>query len=251
MLSSWLDAELGPAESERIHTHLRHCESCREQTAAWVTTVAAIGPSAPPAVVLSEGCPDAELLVAYSEGPLASAEAKETERHLADCGRCVDEVRRLIRLRVAQGATAVASLAPARAEAPSASSADPRQPRRLLRNLWDAVAGFQVRPAATGGLVAATALLLIVAARLLPVQTGETLYRGLSATAQIEIVADDVAARTRPSRTEAVVAVLRRGTIARHLEASAGWVRIELSDGRRVWVEARDVLPFEPNRRRE
>ena len=54
----------------------------------------------------------------------------------------------------------------------------------------------------------------------------------------VQVSGDNVSARTRPSDDEPVVATLGRGTVATKLEESGDWTRIEMLDGRRVWVRA-------------
>jgi anti-sigma factor RsiW len=56
----------------------------------------------------------------------------------------------------------------------------------------------------------------------------------------IEITADTVG-RARPALDEPVVERIARGTQAQWLETSGEWTRIELADGRRVWVENNTV----------
>jgi hypothetical protein len=56
----------------------------------------------------------------------------------------------------------------------------------------------------------------------------------------IEITAD-TPGHVRPAADEPVVVRVARGTQARWLETSGEWTRIELADGRRVWVEKQTV----------
>jgi hypothetical protein len=61
---------------------------------------------------------------------------------------------------------------------------------------------------------------------------------------QVEMVeiTVDTPGRARPALDEPVVLRVAHGTRARWLEASGEWTRIELADGRRVWVEKQTVL---------
>ena len=67
-------------------------------------------------------------------------------------------------------------------------------------------------------------------------QTGDVQFRGVSAAPDMHVVADNVTARARPADDEPVVATLGRGTVGKKLSESGQWTRIELADGRRVWV---------------
>jgi hypothetical protein len=100
------------------------------------------------------------------------------------------------------------------------------------------------RPWPALGALAATAVLVIVVARLLPFggTGGEIQFRGAPTALKVEIIADGVIARARPGDDQPAVAALSRGTVAKRLEESGEWTRIELPDGRRVWVRSARVV---------
>jgi hypothetical protein len=103
-----------------------------------------------------------------------------------------------------------------------------------------------VPPLPAFGAVAATAVLLIVVGRVVPF-TGQDRgvhYRGQDSLREVEIIADDVTGRARPGKNALVVAVLSRGTVAIRLEESGDRTRVELSDGRRVWVATKATRPL-------
>jgi SH3-like domain-containing protein len=93
------------------------------------------------------------------------------------------------------------------------------------------------------GAVAATALLVLVIVRFLP-GGADVQFRGVPRPAKVEVIADSVIARARPSDAEPIVATLGRGTQVTQLEQSGEWTRIELADGRRVWVRSHAVKPL-------
>jgi hypothetical protein len=266
-LSTWMDDELDGVQARRLQAHAERCVDCCEQVLGWLHAVAEVqsetsvrlgqdGAKADIGLVArirpepsgdgqAEGpttCLDEETLVAYSEAALRRDEAGHAEEHLKKCVRCVSEVQRLIGLRVAM------EVPPAPSEAPSPSTAP---------NLGTVVAGWLAwlaewlrsglgalaRPWPAAGLVAVTALAVVVIARLLPMGDADVQLRGAPAPVKFEVIVDGVVAHARPSDDEAVVAMLSRGTILNRLEESQGWTRIELPDGRRVWVRSEAVSP--------
>ncbi len=102
-----------------------------------------------------------------------------------------------------------------------------------------------MRPWPAAGLVAVTALAIVVIAGLLPTGESGTGVRGVPAPVKLEVVVDGVAAHARPGEDEPVIATLNRGTLVNRLEESQGWTRIELPDGRRVWVRSVQVSSAE------
>jgi SH3-like domain-containing protein len=92
--------------------------------------------------------------------------------------------------------------------------------------------------------VAATALLVLVIVRLLP--GTDVQFRGVPRFVKVQVITDSAIARARPSDSEPVVATLSRGTEATRLEQSGEWTRIELPDGRRVWVRSAAVSQPRP-----
>src|SRR5262249_48951924 len=97
--------------------------------------------------------------------------------------------------------------------------------RRLARP-WPALAA-----------VAAMAVLVIAVARLQPLapNAGSVGFRGVPPAQELAVGADAVG-RAHPDDEEPIVATLSRGTIVTRLEASGEWTRVQLADGRRVWV---------------
>lgn len=280
-LSAWLDDELSAKESASLRSHIETCATCREQVVGWVRTVERIGFEGPrvpgfessrvrgsrlpsPALPAGEACPepsrrgegedtfsksastptclDPETLVAYSEAELSAGEAARAEQHLQECTECVAEVQRFIALRVAMGETPAARQAPTRAAEHVAAAGASRWGGRLRE--WAESLADALRPRwAAIGAVAATALVVLAVARFVPVgdQRGDVQFRGTTNLPQIEVIADNAPARARPGNNEAIVLQLPRGTVATRLEESGKWSRIQLADGRRVWVESAAV----------
>ena len=250
-LSAWLDGEADTATSQRLQSHVRECQVCRQQALAWVEAVRLL-PSRPthsgaPAVypeivsvdAVSQSCLDEESLVAYCDAQLSAAAAARAEHHLGECGRCVAEVQRLVAVRVAMEETAEAPLA---AAPPQPVAKVPRR-TAALRAAVQSVGTALRRPWPAMGLLAATAILVVVVARLLPSGgSGDDIrYRSLSGTPQVVVMADGVVARARPGDDQAAVVTLERGTVASRLEEANEWARIQLADGRRVWVRSTQV----------
>jgi anti-sigma factor RsiW len=227
-------------------------------------------------------CLDEETLVAYSEAELTAVEAARAEQHLQQCTHCVSEVQRLTHLRAAmespqkaetsslasEGLEAAAPLGETQPLAlrsrlsPAASRRAPaRENRRfwysagvraqemlsLLRHWLESIGRIQVQPWPALGAVAATALLVLVVVRFLPGRA-DVQFRGIPGPLKVQITTDSAIARARPSDAEPLVATLGRGTQATRLAQSGEWTRIELPDGRRVWVRSAEVsdLPLRP-----
>jgi len=251
-LSAWLDDEPDTATSDRTRSHVRECQVCREQALTWVEAVRVL-PShplrsatlsvrpegAPSFGAVAEGCLDEERLVAYCDAQLSTDEAVRAERHLGDCGRCVGEVQRLIAVRVAMEETAAGPV-PA---APPRRVGEVRHWVAALRAVAQSVGNALARPWPAVGMLTATAMLAVVVARLLPSGgSGDGIrYRSIAGTAQVAVMADDVVAQARPGDDQAAVVTLTRGTVASRLEESNEWTRIQLTDGRRVWVRSTQV----------
>ena len=196
----------------------------------------------------SEGfttCLDDETLVAYSEGQLGNDEARRAERHLRECTRCVSEVQRLIHLQIEVGEVAadptgvtVSVAEPVAERVRTAATAWVERLYEWLRSAGRLIA----QPWPAVGAVAAIALLVLVIAHVLPGGRNDVGFRGFASRARkVEVIADNVAARARPSDDEPIVATLGRGMEATQLEQSGEWMRIELPDGRRVWVRSGDL----------
>jgi len=250
-LSAWLDEELDTPTSERTRSHVRECAVCREQALSWVeavrvlaghpthTATPSVGHDDAAASATPPGCLDEERLLAYCDAHLSADEALRAEQHLGECGRCVGEVQRLIAVRVAIEETVQAPV----------PVAPPQRGGKVHR--WVGALRATVRSAGNTvarswpalGMLTATAVLAVVVARLLPSggSGNDIRYRSVAGTAQVAIVADDVVARARPGNDQAAVVTLERGTVASHLEESNDWTRIQLADGRRVWVRSTQV----------
>ncbi len=252
MLSTWLDDEVNGGESQDIRSHLEGCRACREQVLNWVQVVRDAATASHPEhdsrapTTMPAGCLDEEMLVAYSEAELSGDDAARAEQHLSGCSRCVAEVQRLIGLRVSMGEAAI-GMAAAQAEV-----GEPGGSVLLVGATWlvarirefvRAIGQIFTQPWPALGAVAAAAVLTIVIARLLPTgsDVGEIQFRGVPEPRRVEVVSDSVTARARPGDDQPIVATLGRGTVGTRLEDSAEWTRIELRDGRRVWVRSAAV----------
>lgn len=262
LLSAWMDDELDAGQAGSIRAHLERCDSCRERALGCQRAFSEIRAEASLHSCFRENdgqtpildrapatCLDEETLVAYSEAELSRDEAAQAETHLRGCAHCVGEVQRLVELRVAMEAPR----APSEAPLPSAVVAERAA---TAAHLGSVVAGWLARlaewlqsglsvlarPWPAAGLVAATALALVVIAGLLPRGSSDLRARGAPAPVKFEVVVDAVAAHARPGDDEPIVATLSRGTVVNRLEESKGWTRIELPDGRRVWVRSGAVV---------
>jgi len=274
-LSAWLDDELEAGEALLIRSHVESCAACREQVVGWMHAVSRLpaaeakGAAALLPRPLGEGrgegetgCLDDEILVAYGEAELTSAEAARAEEHLRQCTHCVSEVQRLIHLRTAMESppqkAEMGFLASTERAVPSASSGQALssvegvgvRAQTLVGRLqgWlESIGRIRVQPWPALGAVAATALLVLVIVRFLP-GGADVQFRGVPRPTKVQVIADNVIARARPSDEEPIVATLGRGTQATPLEESGGWTRIELPDGRRVWVRSQVVMPLHDSR---
>jgi len=248
-LSAWLDNELGGEESQSIRFHLEACATCREQVLGWVRTIGQIGIEGPRdrgiegTSSATETCLDPEALVAYSEAELTGDDATRAERHLQTCARCVGEVQRLIRLRVAIGESTTAVPEPARTFSPAAAIGWGARLRAWVESFGER---FRPRWPALGAL-AATAVVILLVTRFVPFgnRGDEVQFRGIEATQRVEIIADKAPGRARPGENEPILVQLSRGSVATRLEESGRWTRIQLPDGRRVWVRSAEVSPLE------
>jgi anti-sigma factor RsiW len=249
VLSEWLDDQLPDRESNAIRSHLDACAVCRGEVLGWVHSVRQLTSLATVPEEPGTGCPGAESLVVYTDGEAAAADAA-LEAHLQACARCVGEVQRLITLRVAlETAPGSVTNAPVAPSLEGAIAPHGRYPwARALglrairwRGRWREVVRSSrhilARPWPTLGAVAATAVLAIVVVRFVPFGTNarDVGFRGVQEAPRLEVRADSVA-RARPGDDEPILATLSRGTIVTRLEESGEWTRVELADGRRVWM---------------
>ena len=78
----------------------------------------------------------------------------------------------------------------------------------------------------------------MVVVRVLPFGTNgsDVGFRGVPEARQLEVRTEGSPARARPGDDEPILATLSRGTIVTRLDESGEWTRVQLADGRRVWV---------------
>ena len=190
-------------------------------------------------------CLDEETLVAYTEAELSRDEAAHAEVHLRKCARCVGEVQRLIELRVAMETVPTPCEAPSPSPVVAQRAATAGLLGRVVAGWLEQLAEWLrsaldvlPRPWPAAALVAVTALAIVVIAGLLPTGRSDMGIRGVSAPVKFEVVVEGVPAHARPGDDEPVVATLSRGTLVNRLEEAQGWTRVELPDGRRVWVRS-------------
>jgi hypothetical protein len=198
-------------------------------------------------------CPDAETLVAYGTAPAAveSTAAVNIERHLQQCERCVDALRTIMTLHRQmlehEGTTEAQVASAAVSAAVPFRGALKGQRQRLVertRQWWDGLRAF-VTPSRwpPAALATATAIVLAIGVSrlLLPgAQFQEMRGRGAGHIVTVEVTTD-TAGHARPAVSEPVVVPLPRGTRARFLETAGDWTRLELTDGRRVWVQKQAI----------
>jgi anti-sigma factor RsiW len=246
-LIEWVDGTLDGAGADRVERHLDRCSGCRRRALDWSAQLA----SAPAAAEVPAGCLDAETLVAYcaAGGGLDRAAAAHIETHLQQCTRCVATLRQFMRLQreSAAGEAAAAlrtdSAAAAGAGAVESARADQRV-RAAVPAWWEWVRDLLTPRLWTGAALAATlAVIVAVGVSHFVSPSGpyeEMRVRDATHAAGVEVTTDTVG-RPRPSADEPALVELSRGTQARWLEANGEWTRIELADGRRVWVDSQAV----------
>jgi anti-sigma factor RsiW len=242
-LSAWLDDELDGAAALRQRNHVAQCSTCRAQALGWLEAVRGFEPRTASDAAATSVCLDAETLAAYSEAELDSTALAHTERHLLECRHCVAEVQRVMRLRVALAE-------------PTAHVTETARPRRgsagrwvaQLRDQLSSLGSMLARPWPMLGTVAAMAMLAVVIVRVLPARdaTSGVLFRGVPEPPQFTISADAVAGRAHPGDDQPIVVTLQRGMMVQRLEQSGDWTRVELADGRRVWVHATQLAQRDP-----
>ena len=116
------------------------------------------------------------------------------------------------------------------------SRRSPTRPDHWLRAIGDLV---RPRWAAVATLSAVAALVMTVA-RFAPTteHSGDVQFRGAAPRERVEVISATAAGRPRPGDSEPILVILERGTVGVQLEAVRDWTRVELADGRRVWVES-------------
>jgi Putative zinc-finger len=243
-LVDWFDGLLESRDAAQIERHLDGCERCRRALLDWSERDAS--PSGTP----SADCIDDETLVAYaSAAPTAlPPAAAEIERHLQHCVRCVGSLQDLMRF-------------PQQVEAAAGSETDVRRGLASPPAVGARAAGLRwferVRDVFTPGMwpraawaAVAVLVLAIGVSRFVGsgVEYSQPRPRSAGQVALVEVTAD-TPGYARPAADEPVVLQLGRGTRARWLETAGTWTRIELADGRRVWLESKKVVHV-PNKRR-
>ena len=240
VLTDWFDGVLDEHAADHVEEHLDRCVSCRCWLDDWSerSTGGALGASAE--------CPDAETLVAYcTASPSADpAGTARVERHLRECEACVRAVAHIMTVEQQRQRSAAPAAAAAASPARVRTRAAGREVMEAAAAWWQRLRETLMPNVWAGSALAATAALVLalgVSRLMQPAGPAEEMrMRGAQPGVTVEIATDTVG-RVRPSAAEPVVAPLARGTQARRLEASNGWTRIELADGRRVWVQTETV----------
>ena len=240
VLIDWFDGTLDAQATDHVEEHLDRCASCRTWLDDWSERSAGV------AAQVSADCPDAETLVAYcTASPSADpAGTARVERHLRECEACVRAVAHIMTLEQQRQRSAAPAAAAAASPARVRTRAAGREVMEAAAAWWQRLRETLMPNVWAGSALAATAALVLalgVSRLMQPAGPAEEMrLRGAQPGVTVEIAADTVG-RVRPSAAEPVVAQLERGTQARRLEASNGWTRIELADGRRVWVQTETV----------
>lgn len=238
-LVEWFDGVLAAPDIERIETHLERCHFCRALLLSWSERSGAGLPVDAPGE--SADCLDPESMVAYataSEGA-GPAETSAWEHHLHQCDRCTTALQRvMLRQGQMEPREATSVEFPLTSPVPASGSAGRISDWLSAARAW-LEGTFAIRP------VIALATVLLFAIGLSRFVGSNAEYedrqvRDLVPAAIVELL-NDTQGYARPDRHEPIVAQLARGTQARWIENSEGWTRIELLDGRRVWVERASV----------
>jgi len=249
-LVEWFDGLLDADAADAVEQHLDRCAACRGILLDWTERVGLPAGAVRLAPVGPADCIDAETLIAYGAAAdaLVSSAAVQVEAHLQRCARCVEALRHVMALQRqmtdAAPAAAASELATVSEAAPMHSVASAAS-RRLARALteWRRRLGALLTPSMWPAAALATAAVVVlvigVARLMLPgAQWQEMRVRSGERAVVVEVTAATVG-RARPAVDEPIVLRLTRGTHAQWLEAAGDWTRIELADGRRVWVETR------------
>lgn len=222
VLVDWLDGLLEMSEEDRIEAHLDECADCRAALLAWQERLGGAG--AP-----SAGCPDDETIVAYGteSSRLDALAIGRLERHLSSCEHCAQLLQRVV------------TPLPDDVAAPAVAPPPTRLVAKVSVASWIGAWLASLRGAVSLDVrwpaLAAAAALLITVVRFATPMGPDNQVRDLVPAAAVEVVTDTVG-YARPAAGEPIVATLPRGSVGRWLEVSGEWTRIELADGRRVWV---------------
>lgn len=246
LLIEWFDGTLDDDAGGRVEKHLDSCGACRQSLLDWSERVSAT--AAPE--VLSAECPDSETLVAYCVATLDARNAAEVEIHLRGCARCLQAAQHVMRLQRQMERKSSAGSAPFAVRLFFGRRPTPRAGQRRLKPAATegprVLARGMLAPAAWPRATLAAAAMLVLAIGVtrfvLPSRDIQQMHgRSGEHAATVEITSD-TAGRARPAMDEPVVEHIARGTRAQWLETSGKWTRIELADGRRVWVEKQMVM---------
>jgi anti-sigma factor RsiW len=247
-LVEWFDGTLDHGAADRIEGHLTDCGRCRRSLLDWSERAGVgIGSAAP-----TPECPDAEILVAYRAAALDASAAADVERHLQQCARCVPALQHIIMLQrqmqpepVAETIATEAVFGRAVAPSPVTLPLWKRGMKGDLSSWWQWLRESLTSTAWPRAALAAAAVLVLAVGITRFIQPSNQLQemhgRSGEHAAMVEMTAD-TDGHARPALDEPVVVRVARGTQARWLEASGEWTRIELADGRRVWVETTMVI---------
>ncbi len=243
-LAEWFEGTLDQREADRVEQHFDHCSRCRERALDWSEGLEPVATD----VAVPAGCIDAETLVAYGakESGLARSAVARIEQHLQRCTRCVGNLQHVMRL---QRQLDAAGPIPALATQPATEVLIPQTTAaahlRLMKPTWWQRLSDLLTPKVWTGAAFAAAMALVIAigvSRFTSPSGPDEEMRVRNATQAVTAeVTTDTVGRPRPSADEPVLVELSRGTQARWLEAQGNWTRIELADGRRVWVPSAAV----------
>ncbi len=241
-LVRWFDDLLDQREETLVDEHLEGCARCRRLLVEWSEPVSADPPS--------HGCIDEESLVAYAVAPAALGEAAviSIERHLRECARCTGALQGAMhaqRRLEDRPAESVAAGEPLVAAPPRPMIARADRASRWLDSLR---ARFTPALFPTAAVAAAALAVALGVSRFMvrPADIAPDQVRDASGGAMVEL-STDIAGYARPAVDEPVVVQLVRGTRGRRLESTDQWTRIELADGRRVWVPSRSLTTAQDN----
>jgi len=247
-LMGWVDGTLDGTAADEVERHMKNCGSCRRRALELSEQLAA----APVDRQVSAGCIDDETLVAYCVAGrgLDRGAAARVESHLQQRTRCVSTLQQFLRVHrepvaaEAAAAVRVESAAAAFAGRAVASPPEGRRVRAAVRAWWESLGELVTLRKWPGATVAAAmALLVVVGVSRFLSPSGpyeEMRVRNAAHAATVEVIADTIS-RPWPALDEPVLVELARGPQAGWLETSGQWTRLELADGRRVWVDSKAV----------